>query len=46
VEFKNVTNKRYASAVQVVADARQNGPARAFSPGVGFAVYGGLEYRW
>lgn len=46
VEFKNVTNKRYASAVQVVADARQNAPVRAFSPGLGFSVYGGLEYRW
>lgn len=47
VEFRNLTNKRYASAVQVIADARTGfGAPRVFSPGQGFSVYGGIEWRW
>lgn len=45
VEFRNLTNKRYPSSVQVVADARTGGPPRIFYPGQGFSVYGGLEWR-
>jgi iron complex outermembrane receptor protein len=45
VEFRNMTNKHYASAVQVVADARTGSAPRVFSPGQGFSVYGGLEWR-
>ena len=45
VELRNLTNKHYASAVQVVADAR-GGQPRVFSPGQGFSVYGGIELRW
>lgn len=46
VEFRNLTNKRYASAVQVIADARTGSAPRVFSPGQGFSVYGGVELRW
>jgi iron complex outermembrane receptor protein len=46
VEFRNLTNKHYASAVQVVADARTSTSPRVFSPGQGFSVYGGIELRW
>lgn len=46
VEFRNLTNKRYASSVQVVADARTGNAPRVFSSGQGFSVYGGLEVRW
>lgn len=46
VEFRNITNKRYASAVQVVADARTSTATRVFAPGQGFSVYGGVELKW
>jgi iron complex outermembrane receptor protein len=46
LEFRNLTGKRYASAVQVIADARTDAAPRVFSPGQGFSVYGGIELRW
>lgn len=45
LEFRNLTNKKYPSAVQVIADARTSIAPRVFSPGQGFSVYGGVEFR-
>ena len=47
VEFRNLTNARYASTTQIIADARTSlTPPRVFSPGLGFSVYGGIELQW
>ncbi len=47
LEVRNLANKRYASAVDVIPDARTSfGPPRVFRPGEGRGFYGGVQVRW
>jgi iron complex outermembrane receptor protein len=45
-EAKNLTDERFASAVDPIADARTADDARIFHPGDGRAFYGGVSWRW
>ncbi|MEY2528266.1 MAG: iron complex outerrane recepter protein [Verrucomicrobiota bacterium] len=45
-EAKNLTNKRFASAVDPIADARTGSGAQVFHPGDGRAFYGGVSWNW
>ena len=46
LEAKNLTDKRFASAVDPIADARTASDARIFHPGDGRAFYGGISWNW
>ncbi|HKP03978.1 MAG TPA: TonB-dependent receptor [Chthoniobacterales bacterium] len=46
LEAKNLTNKRFAAAVDPIADARTAPDARIFHPGDGRAFYGGVSWNW
>jgi iron complex outermembrane receptor protein len=46
LEAKNLTDKRFASAVDPMADARTASDARIFHPGDGRAFYGGISWTW
>ena len=47
VEGKNLTDQRYASSIEPIADARTlTEPPDIFNPGQGRAFYGGISYRW
>ena len=47
LEGRNLTGRRYASVVEVIADARSGfGPPRVFVPAEGRAVYAGAELTW
>jgi iron complex outermembrane receptor protein len=46
LEGKNLTDKRFASAVDPIADARTTDNPRVFHPGDGRAVYGGVSWCW
>jgi iron complex outermembrane receptor protein len=46
LEAKNLTNKRFASALYPIADARSAPDARIFHPGDGRAFYGGISWNW
>jgi iron complex outermembrane receptor protein len=45
-EAKNLTDERFASAVDPIADARTADDAQVFHPGDGRAFYGGVSWRW
>lgn len=46
LEAKNLTDKRFASAVDPIADARIPTDARIFHPGDGRACYAGISWNW
>lgn len=46
VEAKNLTDERFASAVDPIADARTAKEAQVFHPGDGRSVYGGVSWTW
>jgi iron complex outermembrane receptor protein len=46
LEAKNLTNERFASAVDPIADARTTSEAQVFHPGDGRAFYGGIAWTW
>ena len=47
LEGRNLTDRRYASAVEAIADARAGfGPPRVFDPAEGRAVYAGVSAMW
>lgn len=46
LEAKNLTDERFASAVDPIADARAASDARTFHPGDGRAFYGGVSWSW
>jgi iron complex outermembrane receptor protein len=46
LEAKNLTDKRFASAVDPIADARTAPGAQIFHPGDGRAFYGGISWTW
>jgi iron complex outermembrane receptor protein len=45
-EAKNLTDQRFASAVDPIADARTASDAQVFHPGDGRAFYGGISWSW
>ena len=45
-EAKNLTNKRFASAVDAIADARTDSDPEVFHPGDGRSFYGGISRSW
>ena len=45
-EAKNLTNERFASAVDPIADAQTVSNAQIFHPGDGRAFYGGASWTW
>jgi iron complex outermembrane receptor protein len=46
IEAKNLTDKRFASAVGPIADARTTPDPQVFHPGDGRAFYGGISWSW
>jgi len=46
LDFKNLTNERYASSIDAIADARGGGPPHIFHPADGRAFYGGISWSW
>ena len=46
LEGKNLTDKRFAAAVDPIADARTAPGAQIFHPGDGRAFYGGVSWNW
>jgi iron complex outermembrane receptor protein len=46
LEGKNLTDKRFASAVDPIADARTAPGPKIFHPGDGRAFYGGISWTW
>jgi iron complex outermembrane receptor protein len=45
-EAKNLTDKRYASAIDPIADSRTAPDPQIFHPGDGRAFYGGVSWAW
>lgn len=45
-EAKNLTDERFASAVDPIADARTALDAQVFHPGDGRSFYGGISWTW
>ena len=45
-EAKNLTDKRFASAVDAIADARTDEDPEVFHPGDGRSFYGGVSWSW
>jgi iron complex outermembrane receptor protein len=46
LDFKNLTNQRYASSIDVIADARTEPNPEIFHPGDGRSFYGGISWSW
>ena len=46
LDCKNLTNQRYASSIDVIADAQTAERAEIFHPGDGRAFYGGISWSW
>jgi iron complex outermembrane receptor protein len=46
LEARNLTDERFASAVDPIADARTGDAAQVFHPGDGRAFYGGVSWTW
>lgn len=46
LEGNNLTNQRYASAIDVIADAHTGEAPRIFHPGDGRSFYGGISWSW
>jgi iron complex outermembrane receptor protein len=46
LEAKNLTDQRFAAAVDPIADARTAFDAQVFHPGDGRAFYGGVSWSW
>jgi iron complex outermembrane recepter protein len=46
LDFKNLTNERYASSIDAIADARGGEAPRIFHPADGQAFYGGVSWSW
>jgi iron complex outermembrane receptor protein len=45
-EAKNLTDKRYASAIDPIADSRTASDPQIFHPGDGRGFYGGVSWAW
>ena len=46
LDFKNLTDQRYASSIDVIADARTEPNPEIFHPGDGRSFYGGISWSW
>ncbi|PYL10049.1 MAG: hypothetical protein DME33_02285 [Verrucomicrobia bacterium] len=46
LDCRNLTNQRYPSAVDVIADARTDIDPQIFHPGDGRSFYGGVSWSW
>jgi iron complex outermembrane receptor protein len=46
IDCRNLTNQRYAAAIDVIADARTEPNPEIFHPGDGRSFYGGVSWRW
>jgi iron complex outermembrane receptor protein len=46
IDCRNLTNQRYASSIDVIADARTEANPEIFHPGDGRAFYGGVSWSW
>ena len=46
LDCKNLTNQRYASSIDVIADARTEPNPEIFHPGDGRSFYGGVSWTW
>jgi iron complex outermembrane recepter protein len=46
LDCKNLTNQRYASSIDVIADARTEPNPEIFHPGDGRTFYGGVSWSW
>lgn len=46
LDCKNLTNQRYASSIDVIADARTESNPEIFHPGDGRSFYGGVSWSW
>ena len=46
LDCKNLTNQRYASSIDVIADARTEPNPQIFHPGDGRSIYGGIYWSW
>jgi iron complex outermembrane recepter protein len=46
IDCKNLLNQRYASSIDVIADARTEPNPEIFHPGDGRSFYGGVSWTW
>jgi iron complex outermembrane recepter protein len=46
LDFKNLRTQRYASSIDVIADARTEPNPEIFHPGDGRSIYGGVSWSW
>jgi iron complex outermembrane recepter protein len=46
LDCRNLTNQRYASSIDVIADARTESNPEIFHPGDGRSFYGGFSWSW
>jgi iron complex outermembrane receptor protein len=46
IDCRNLTNQRYASSIDVIADARTEPNPEIFHPGDGRSFYGGISWTW
>jgi len=46
LDCRNLTNQRYASSIDVIADARTELNPEIFHPGDGRSFYGGVSWSW
>jgi iron complex outermembrane recepter protein len=46
LDCRNLTNQRYASSIDVIADARTEANPEIFHPGEGPSFYGGISWSW
>jgi iron complex outermembrane receptor protein len=46
LDCKNLTNQRYPSSIDVIADARTEPNPEIFHPGDGRSFYGGVSWSW
>ena len=46
IDCRNLTNQRYASSIDVIADARTELNPEIFHPGDGRSFYGGVSWSW
>jgi iron complex outermembrane receptor protein len=46
IDCRNLTDQRYASSIDVIADARTEQNPEIFHPGDGRSFYGGVSWSW
>ena len=46
IDCRNLTNQRYASSIEVIADARTEPNPEIFDPGDGRSFYSGVSWSW